>query len=156
MSEQQVIDVRDQRRALAAGGDVAFAEIRNDADVSAFGEDGCFADLERAGDAMPQISDGGTLVKNGLAVHSAELDGGEEDARAAARVDQSKSVEVAKKKIEPRDGRGVRDRIGDSQEGFADRCGIGRAVERDGRDADGAALADDIDDGNVDAIEGGP
>src|SRR5580704_12645730 len=74
VAEQQVIDVRDQGRALAAGGDVALAEIGDDADAGALGDDGGLADLERAGDAMTQIIDRTAFVKNGLAVHSAELD----------------------------------------------------------------------------------
>ena len=37
---------RDQRRALAAGGDVAAAKIRDHADASEFGQQGRVADLQ--------------------------------------------------------------------------------------------------------------
>ena len=47
MAEEKVIDVRDQRRALAAGGDVARAEIRDYWNARALGEDGRFTDLQR-------------------------------------------------------------------------------------------------------------
>ena len=49
MAEQQVIDEGHQRRALAAGGDIARAEIGDHGDAGALGDHGRFADLQRVG-----------------------------------------------------------------------------------------------------------
>ena len=66
VAEEQVIDVGDQRRALAAGGDVARAEIGDHRDAGALGEHGGFADLQSVGAAF---------VIDGLAVAADQLDG---------------------------------------------------------------------------------
>ena len=47
MAEQQVVDVGHQRRALAAGGDIARAEIRDHRDARALRDHRGFADLQR-------------------------------------------------------------------------------------------------------------
>ena len=47
--EQQEIDERNQRRALAARGDVARAEIGDDRNAEPLGDDRRFADLQSIG-----------------------------------------------------------------------------------------------------------
>ena len=51
--EQQRVEQRDQRRALAAGGDVAGAQVGDDGDAGALGDPRGLADLQRALDASP-------------------------------------------------------------------------------------------------------
>ena len=64
--EQQVIDEGDERRALAAGGDVAGAEVGDHRDADAFRDHRRFADLQR-------IGFGPAFVIDGLAVAADEL-----------------------------------------------------------------------------------
>ena len=59
MAEQQIIDERHERRALASGRNVGRTEIRDHRDAGALGDHAGFADLQR-GDAA--------FVIDGLAV----------------------------------------------------------------------------------------
>src|SRR5579885_2707927 len=83
-TEQLVIDEGHQRRALAAGGNIALAKIRNCDDTCALRHNRGFADLQRAGDAAAEIFDGVAFVEDRLAVEPAQIDRGERDASPPA------------------------------------------------------------------------
>ena len=82
MAEEQVIDERHQGRALAAGGDIAGAEVGHHGDAGALGEDGRLAELERVGAAF--VEDGLSVAADEF--HRAEaLHGGQHGARVELR-----------------------------------------------------------------------
>ncbi|MDT4864576.1 hypothetical protein FQZ97_993410 [compost metagenome] len=60
VAEQRLVEGRNQRRALAASGDIAPAEVTDYRDAGEFGQEGRVADLD--GEAA------GGLVAHGLAV----------------------------------------------------------------------------------------
>ena len=65
VTEEQVIDKRNQRRALAAGGDIARTEIGDHRHAGSLRDDGGFADLQRVLAAH---------VVDGLAVATDQID----------------------------------------------------------------------------------
>ena len=87
MAEQQVVDERNQRRALAAGGDVARAEIGDHRDAGALGEHRRFADLQRVGAAF---------VIDGLAVAADQL---HRSVAAARRVSTARAYSSPSRKF---------------------------------------------------------
>ena len=136
MAEQQVIDERHQRRALAAGGDVARAEVRDHRDAGAFGDHGRFADLQGVGAA---------LVIDGLAVAADQFAPGRSARRRRApRARRVRQVGNSGARSPPCGGR-----VGDAENGGAHRGGVRRRREADGFHLPSA----DFDDGDVDAVE---
>ena len=80
-AEQQVIDQRHQRRPLAAGGDVAHAEVADHRAAGALGDHRRLADLQR----RAQAARGARVVHRGLAVRADEVDVLDRDARRRRR-----------------------------------------------------------------------
>lgn len=99
VAEQPVIHIRDQRRALAAGRDVARTEIRDDRQARALGEDGSFADLKRAGDTAAQKRRRTALVIHGLPVARDQIG---PNSALSAGFEHGLCVQLAQKKMEPR------------------------------------------------------
>ena len=139
MAEQQIIHVRNQRRSLAPGGDIARAKIRDYRQAGAFRDDRRFADLQGIRSAF---------VIDGLPVAADQLHGAEALHGAQHRT----RVQLSQLKAKPRDGRGLRGGVGDRQNRVAHQRGERRRLESDGFDA--AAL--DLNDGHVDAVERSP
>ncbi len=84
VAKQQVIDQRHQRGALSTRRDIALPEVRDDPKAGTLRDHGRFADLQRAGDAVPQVLDRFAFMKDGLPVHAEQGDRIERDALAAA------------------------------------------------------------------------
>ena len=70
MTQQKPVDVTGQRRALAAGGDVAGAHIADGGDASPFSDDRGFSDLQRCGD----LAVGLDMMPKGVAMRADEVD----------------------------------------------------------------------------------
>src|SRR5450432_2528356 len=68
--EQQVVDQRHQRRAFAAGGDVAHPEIAHHRTAGALGDDGRLADLQGGAQATGRAR----VVHGGLTVRADQVD----------------------------------------------------------------------------------
>ena len=83
MPHQHVVQIRNQRRALAARRHVAFPEIRDDIDARALADNAGFADLKRARDFLPEILRSLSLVENSLPVAADQLDGVQAECRLA-------------------------------------------------------------------------
>ena len=136
MTEQQIVDEGNERRAFASRCYIACAELRHDGDSEALGDHVRFADLQRIRCAAR------ALVINRLAVTADQLD--RSDRHAA--FDDGFGVELAEFEVQARDLlwslRG--------ENSFTQRRGVRRRVVCDRRDA-----ARDIDDSDVDTVERG-
>ena len=94
--EQQVIDQRHQRRALAAGGDVAHAEVADHRSAGALGDHGGLADLQRRAQAARRAR----AVHGGLAVRADEVHFLDRDARRRAHGKRRVGERLAEQDVE--------------------------------------------------------
>ncbi len=75
MPKQLIVEKRNQRRALSAGGHVAGPEIGDGLDARPLGDDGCLANLHCAGNLASQELHRLALVENRLTVRADQFDG---------------------------------------------------------------------------------
>ena len=71
---EEIVDVRDEWRALAAERYVCGTKITNGGDIGARGDDGGFTDLQRGSSASAEIRNRLALMKDGLAVRADQRD----------------------------------------------------------------------------------
>ena len=152
-TEQQVVDVGNQRRAFASGRDIALAEVGNDPHTGALRYYGRFADLEGAGDAMAEAFNRVAFVEDGLAVHPADANGIGRDMRATASVEHGFRIQFAEQEAEARDGSCMRHRVRHAEQRGSNGRRIGSAAECDRGDLEAVAPVRDIHDCYVDPIE---
>ncbi len=73
VAEEAEVEHGDQRRALASGGEIGGAEVADDGDAQAFGEQRGLADLRGAADRRAEKLCGRGLVIDRLAMHRGKL-----------------------------------------------------------------------------------
>ena len=103
MAEEQVVGVRDQRRALAAGGDVARAEVRHGRDAGPLGDDGRLADLERRARVPPPGPSGLRKMADRLPVRADQVNRAERYPARPRERDQRPGEQFAEDEVQPAD-----------------------------------------------------
>ncbi len=105
MAVQQIVGVRDERRALPAERDVGGAEVGDRGDAGARCDDTAVADLQRGGGRAAEILDRRTLMKDRLAVIAEDRDFFGRDAEVFAGRQGGFGVDFAKAEIQSGSGR---------------------------------------------------
>ena len=149
---EEIVGEGNERRALAADGDVRGTKIGDGGDAGAGGDDGGFADLQRGGGGMAEEGDGTALVEDGLAVAADEGDAGCGDAELAESGEGGFGEGVPETEIELRDLRGR----GGSAFGDAQDLGAKSGGKRTGGVGQKLGMGGgDLDQSYVDGVGGG-
>src|SRR5579863_3708238 len=149
MAEEQVIDIRHKRRALAAGGNIPHAEIRYHWDPHLLGDHARLSDLQRSGYLPPEKAGRLALMVDGLPVATDELNRAGSDTVTAAAFADGPRVELSEQEMQTRDSRRGGGGIGNTENRAAHLTGVRGRVKRAGTNP--PAL--DVDNRDVDAVE---
>ena len=103
MAEEQEVGVRDQRRAFAAGGDVARAEVGHSRDSGPLGDHGRFADLERGAGVLSPGPLGLRKVTDRLPVRADQVNRAKRYPAGPGERDQRPREQFAEEEIQPAD-----------------------------------------------------
>src|SRR5690348_1714535 len=99
MAVEEIVDIGDERSALAAEGHVGWAKVRDSRDACARSDDGAFADLQRGGDGLAEIACRLALMENRLAVVANEVNAFGSDLESLASSKDSVGVNVPEPKV---------------------------------------------------------
>src|SRR5262245_355311 len=100
MAVKEIVDIGDERSALAAQGHVGGTKISDGGDAGAGGDDGGLTEWESGGSRPAEIRDRWTLMEDGLAVGADEGDFCRGDAEALAGSKRGIGENLAETEIE--------------------------------------------------------